>query len=184
MSISIEKAMQLIQAAHAEAESIDLAITAVVVDESGRLVALGRMDGARPITVDIATNKAYTASSFKQPTSELSGRRRAGLVPEPDRVEQRQGDGWWRRHPAWRTAARSRSRAAPTSRITAAARPRFGGSAERRCRLARDTSTIDRASRASYTIGATFLRPPIYTRANLNRTRGTPADETFGRQRF
>jgi uncharacterized protein GlcG (DUF336 family) len=73
MSISIEKAMQLIQAAHAEAESIDLAITAVVVDESGRLVALGRMDGARPITVDIAMNKAYTAASFKQPTQELSG---------------------------------------------------------------------------------------------------------------
>jgi uncharacterized protein GlcG (DUF336 family) len=73
MSISIEKAMQLIQAAHAEAESIDLAITAVVVDEGGRLVALGRMDGARPITVDIATNKAYTAASFKQATSELSG---------------------------------------------------------------------------------------------------------------
>jgi uncharacterized protein GlcG (DUF336 family) len=71
MSISIEKAMQLIQAAHAEAESIDLAITAVVVDESGRLVALGRMDGARPITVDIAMNKAYTAASFKQSTDEL-----------------------------------------------------------------------------------------------------------------
>jgi len=73
MSISIEKAMQLIQAAHAEAESIDLAITAVVVDESGRLVALGRMDGARPVTVDIAMNKAYTAASFKQPTDELKG---------------------------------------------------------------------------------------------------------------
>ena len=73
MSISIEKAMQLVQAAHAEAESIDLAVTAVVVDESGRLVALGRMDGARPISVDIATNKAYTAASFKQPTQELSG---------------------------------------------------------------------------------------------------------------
>lgn len=71
MSISIEKAMQLIQAAHAEAESIDLAITAVVVDESGRLVALGRMDAARPITVDIAMNKAYTAASFRQPTDEL-----------------------------------------------------------------------------------------------------------------
>ena len=71
MSISVEKAMQLIQAAHAEAESIDLAITAVVVDESGRLVALGRMDTARPITVDIAMNKAYTAASFQQPTDEL-----------------------------------------------------------------------------------------------------------------
>src|SRR5258706_12736006 len=31
------------------------------------------MDGARPISVDIATNKAYTAASFKQPTQELSG---------------------------------------------------------------------------------------------------------------
>ena len=57
MSISIEKAMQLVQAAHAEAESIDLAVTAVVVDESGRVVALGRMDGARPISVDIAKNR-------------------------------------------------------------------------------------------------------------------------------
>jgi uncharacterized protein GlcG (DUF336 family) len=73
MSISIEKAMQLIQAAHAEAESIDLAITAVIVDESGRLVALGRMDAARPITVDIAMNKAYTAASFRQSTDELRG---------------------------------------------------------------------------------------------------------------
>jgi uncharacterized protein GlcG (DUF336 family) len=73
MSISIEKAMQLIQAAHAEAESIDLAITAVVVDEGGRLVALGRMDAARPITVDIAMNKAYTSASFKQTTDELKG---------------------------------------------------------------------------------------------------------------
>jgi uncharacterized protein GlcG (DUF336 family) len=71
MSISIEKAMQLIQAAHAEAESIDLAITAVVVDEGGRMVALGRMDAARPITVDIAMNKAYTSASFKQTTDEL-----------------------------------------------------------------------------------------------------------------
>ena len=66
MSISIEKAMQLVQAAHAEAESIDLAVTAVVVDESGRVVALGRMNGARPISVDIATNKAYTPRSRSQ----------------------------------------------------------------------------------------------------------------------
>jgi uncharacterized protein GlcG (DUF336 family) len=71
MSISVEKAMQLIQAAHAEAESVDLAVTAVVVDEGGRVVALGRMDGARPISVDIATNKAYTAASFQQSTDEL-----------------------------------------------------------------------------------------------------------------
>jgi uncharacterized protein GlcG (DUF336 family) len=73
MAIHVERAMQLIQAAHAEAQSIDLAVTAVVVDESGRLIALGRMDSARPITVDIAMNKAYTAASFQQPTEELNG---------------------------------------------------------------------------------------------------------------
>src|ERR1041384_612857 len=73
MAVPVEQAMQLVQAAHTEAESIDLAITAVVVDESGRLVALGRMDGARPISVDIAMNKAYTAASFQQSTDELKG---------------------------------------------------------------------------------------------------------------
>ena len=73
MPIPVEKAMQLVQAAHAEADSIDLAVTAVVVDEGGRLVALGRMDSARPITVDIAMNKAYTAASFQQPTDDLKG---------------------------------------------------------------------------------------------------------------
>jgi len=31
------------------------------------------MDKARPITVEIALNKAYTAASFQQPTKELAG---------------------------------------------------------------------------------------------------------------
>jgi len=31
-----------------------------VVDEGGRLSAFGRMDRARPMSVDIAMNKAYT----------------------------------------------------------------------------------------------------------------------------
>src|SRR3989442_4821198 len=31
------------------------------------------MDRARPITVEIALNKAYTAASFQQPTKELAG---------------------------------------------------------------------------------------------------------------
>jgi uncharacterized protein GlcG (DUF336 family) len=36
------------------------------------MIALGRMDKARPITVDIALNKAYTAASFQQPTKDLA----------------------------------------------------------------------------------------------------------------
>lgn len=72
MAVPIDKAIQMIRTAHSQAVQLDIAVTAVVVDESGRLVALGRMDRARPITVDMATNKAYTAASFQQPTQQLT----------------------------------------------------------------------------------------------------------------
>ena len=73
MSIPGEKAIQMVRNAHTQAAHIDIAVTAVVVDQSGRMIALGRMDRARPITVEIALNKAYTAASFQQPTKELAG---------------------------------------------------------------------------------------------------------------
>lgn len=73
MPIPADNAIQMVRAAHDHAAQLDIAVTAVVVDESGRLLALGRMDRARPITVEIATNKAYTAASFQQPTDQLSG---------------------------------------------------------------------------------------------------------------
>src|SRR6185295_17899466 len=68
-----EKAIQMVRSAHTQAARLDIAVTAVVVDPSGRMIALGRMDKARPITVEMALNKAYTAASFQQPTNELSG---------------------------------------------------------------------------------------------------------------
>src|SRR5947207_15279775 len=73
MPVPIDKAIQMIRTAHTQAVQLDIAVTAVVVDESGRMIALGRMDRARPITVDMALNKAYTAASFQQPTKELAG---------------------------------------------------------------------------------------------------------------
>src|SRR5437879_12403059 len=73
MAIPVEKAIQMVRTAHSEATQLDIAVTAVVGDPSGRMVALGRMDKARPITVEMALNKAYTAASFQQPTSELNG---------------------------------------------------------------------------------------------------------------
>jgi uncharacterized protein GlcG (DUF336 family) len=72
MAIPDKKAIQMVQTAHTLAAQLNIAVTAVVVDESGRMVALGRMDRARPVTVDIAMNKAYTAASFQKPTSELA----------------------------------------------------------------------------------------------------------------
>jgi uncharacterized protein GlcG (DUF336 family) len=73
MAIPGEKAIEMVRKAHAQATQSDIAVTAVVVDQSGRMIALGRMDKARPITVEIALNKAYTAASFQQPTKDLSG---------------------------------------------------------------------------------------------------------------
>ena len=72
MPIPAEKAIQMVRIAHSEAAQLSTAVTAVVVDESGRLLALGRMDKARPITVEMAMNKAFTAASFQQPTNELT----------------------------------------------------------------------------------------------------------------
>jgi uncharacterized protein GlcG (DUF336 family) len=73
MPIPSERAIQMVRHAHAHATQLDIAVTAVVVDQSGRMIALGRMDRARPITVDMALNRAYTAASFQQPTKELAG---------------------------------------------------------------------------------------------------------------
>jgi uncharacterized protein GlcG (DUF336 family) len=72
MAIPGEKAIEMVRSAHVQAAQLDIAVTAVVVDQSGRMIALGRMDKARPITVDIALNKAYTAASFQQATRDLS----------------------------------------------------------------------------------------------------------------
>ena len=73
MAIPVESAMQMVRTAHTRAAQLDIAVTAVVVDQSGRMVALGRMDRARPITVEMALNRAYTAASFQQPSQELNG---------------------------------------------------------------------------------------------------------------
>ena len=73
MPVPIDKALTMIQAGHAKALELDIAVSVSVVDEGGRLIALGRMDRCRPMSVDISINKAYTAASFQVPTSDLSG---------------------------------------------------------------------------------------------------------------
>jgi len=41
MAIPTEKAMQMVRHAHGQAAQLDIAVTAVVVDPSGRMSALG-----------------------------------------------------------------------------------------------------------------------------------------------
>ena len=61
-------ARQLLDAATARAAEIGKAFTIAVVDASGVLKALERMDGAPLISIQIAQDKAYTAVGFGIPS--------------------------------------------------------------------------------------------------------------------
>ncbi|HUB96888.1 MAG TPA: heme-binding protein [Stellaceae bacterium] len=47
-------------------------IAVAVLDELGELVQLDRMEGASPMTADVAEAKARTALNFQKPTAELA----------------------------------------------------------------------------------------------------------------
>ena len=63
-SISRDAAQALIGAAEAASRDIGIAVTIAVTDAGGHLAALTRHDGAPFLTVNVAIDKAWTASSF------------------------------------------------------------------------------------------------------------------------
>ncbi len=64
MTLSLEDANTLIRGAHAKAAGLGLVVTVAVVDEGGHLIALSRMDGAHPLSPQIAEAKAVGAAVF------------------------------------------------------------------------------------------------------------------------
>src|ERR1700737_3018959 len=62
MPISLDDANKLVASAHARAAEIGVNVSAAVVDEGGHLIALGRMDGAPPLSPQIAEAKAVGAA--------------------------------------------------------------------------------------------------------------------------
>jgi ferredoxin--NADP+ reductase len=69
--VAFETAWAMVRAAHEYAELFAMAVSAVVVDESGTPIAAGRMNGADPNSTELALNKAYTAAAFQMATTEL-----------------------------------------------------------------------------------------------------------------
>ncbi len=61
-----DEALKIIQAAHVHAAHIGVRVSVAVVDAGGHLVALGRMDGANPVSPQIAEAKAVSASMFQR----------------------------------------------------------------------------------------------------------------------
>jgi uncharacterized protein GlcG (DUF336 family) len=63
-TVSTELAHRLIGAAEQHATQMGHAFVIAIVDESGVLKALSRMDGAPLLSVQVAQDKAYTAAGF------------------------------------------------------------------------------------------------------------------------
>jgi uncharacterized protein GlcG (DUF336 family) len=73
MRVTLDEAHGLLAGATDAARRLGKAISVAVVDAGGYLVALDRMDGARPLTPSIALAKAYSAAVMQRPTAMLKG---------------------------------------------------------------------------------------------------------------
>ena len=71
MSVSLELAHTVVTRAHEHARASGAQIAVAVVDEGGHLRALGRMDGAAPLTAKIAEAKAVSVALFGRDGSVL-----------------------------------------------------------------------------------------------------------------
>ena len=72
MPLSLAQAHSLIAAAHDHAVTNGWKIAVAVVDEGGLLVALGRMDGAFPLSAQIAEAKAAGTALWHRDGEQLS----------------------------------------------------------------------------------------------------------------
>jgi glc operon protein GlcG len=71
MPLTLEQVQSLIAAAQAHARSNGLAVSVAVVDEGGLLQALARMDGAPPLSAQIAEAKAVGAALWHRNGDQL-----------------------------------------------------------------------------------------------------------------
>jgi uncharacterized protein GlcG (DUF336 family) len=67
-SITLEAANLVLDVAQRQAETMGVPMVIAIVDESGVQKAFRRMDGAPLLSVDIASDKAYTAVAFGLPS--------------------------------------------------------------------------------------------------------------------
>ena len=72
MPISCEEALKVIAAAQDHARRLGVRLTVAVVDEGGLLLALARMDGAPPLSAQIAEAKASGAALWHRDGASLA----------------------------------------------------------------------------------------------------------------
>ena len=80
MTLPFQQARDLVEGARARAVELGKALSMAVVDYGGFIVVIERMDGARPMTPDIALSKAYSAAVMQRPTMMLENWRQSDPV--------------------------------------------------------------------------------------------------------
>jgi len=70
-TLSDAMARSMVDTAITEARSMDVPVTVVIVDESGVLKHVARMDGAPLVSVQTAVNKAYAAAAIGMPPDDF-----------------------------------------------------------------------------------------------------------------
>ena len=86
--LSLEDAHKIIQSAHAKAAAQGLKVSVAIVDEGGHLIALARMDGAAPLTPQVAEAKAVGAAMLHRDGASLGelAKDRPGFFSVADRL--------------------------------------------------------------------------------------------------
>jgi uncharacterized protein GlcG (DUF336 family) len=70
--ITLDDALPVLEAARRKAEEIGVKQTICVADESGQVIALHRIPGARLTGVEISIAKAFTAAGHERPTHKFN----------------------------------------------------------------------------------------------------------------
>ncbi len=71
MSITLDEANRMVQAALAKASEINVKVSIAVCDSGGGLIAFGRMDGASPVSAVVSQGKAAASAAFGRPSGTL-----------------------------------------------------------------------------------------------------------------
>lgn len=79
--MTLEQAKKAMAAAEAEAAKNNWSLVIAIVDSTGHLIMLHRMDNASYGSIRNATGKAKTAFDFRQPTKNFNDRLTAGTAP-------------------------------------------------------------------------------------------------------